>query len=66
MKTKQPISEAEESAYSLLIRSEERKRGVFEMVLYGLIILSAVAAILEFTVQSDPFPLLALPGSPVA
>ena len=48
MKTNEPNNKMEESTYSLLVRSEEKKRALVETVVYGLIILSAVAAILEF------------------
>jgi hypothetical protein len=62
MKTNEPLNEAEESIYSLLVRSEEKKRAIFEAIIYGLIILSAIAAILQFAAQPDPFPLASLPG----
>ena len=48
MKTNEPNDKREESTYSLLERSEEKKRGLVETLVYGLVILSAVAAILEF------------------
>jgi hypothetical protein len=48
MKTNEPNDKREESTYSLLERSEEKKRGLVETFVYGLVILSAVAAILEF------------------
>ena len=48
MKTNEPLHEVEESTYSLLLRSEEKKRAIFETIIYGLIILSAIAAILQF------------------
>ena len=48
MKTSKPVNEAEESTYSLLVRSEEKKRAIFETIVYGLIVLSAVTAILQF------------------
>ena len=63
MKINEPLSEVEESTYSLLMRSEEKKRAIFETIIYGLIILSAIAAILQFAGQPDPLPLAALPGS---
>ena len=63
MKPSELLNKAEESTYSLLVRSEERNRAVFEAIVYGLIILSAVAAILQFTVQPDSLPLTALPRS---
>jgi hypothetical protein len=48
MKTNELNNKREESTFSLLVRSEEKKRAVIEVVVYGLVILSAVAAILEF------------------
>jgi hypothetical protein len=48
MKTNEPNKEREESTYSLLVRSEEKKRGLVEVIVYGLVILGAVAAIMEF------------------
>jgi hypothetical protein len=62
MKTNEPLNEIEETIYSLLVRSEEKKRAIFETIVYGLIILSAIAAILQFSAQPDPFPLAGLPG----
>ena len=48
MKTNEPNIKTEESTYSLLVRSEEKRRVLTEAVVYGLIILSAMAAIWEF------------------
>ena len=56
MKTNEPNNTREESTYSLLVRSEEKKRGIIETVVYGLVILSAVAAILEFANEFFWFP----------
>ena len=50
-KINDPIKKVEGSTYSLLVRSEEKKRAVFETIVYGLVILSAVAAILQFAEQ---------------
>jgi hypothetical protein len=63
MKTNKPLNEVEESTYSLLVRSEEKTRGIFEAIIYGLILLSAIAAILQFADQPNPLPLASLPGS---
>ena len=63
MKTNEPTNEVEESSYSMLVHSEEKKRSYFETIVYGLILLSAIAAILQFAEQPDPLPLTALPGS---
>jgi hypothetical protein len=65
MKANEPNNEVEESSYALLVRSEEKKRTYFEMIIYSLILLSAVAAILQFAEQPDPLPLSAIPGSAV-
>jgi hypothetical protein len=51
VKTNKQISEVEELTYSLLVRSEEKRRALFETIVYGLVILSAVAAILQFAGQ---------------
>jgi len=55
MKTSQPNNKVEESIYALLVRSEDKKRALLETIVYGLIILSAVAAILQFTDQPVSF-----------
>jgi hypothetical protein len=41
----------EESTYALLVRSEEKSRGVLETVLYAFFILSAIASIWQFAQQ---------------
>jgi hypothetical protein len=48
MKINDPNLKMEESTYSLLVRSQEKKRVFTEAVVYGLIVLSALAAIWEF------------------
>jgi hypothetical protein len=48
MKTSEPNIKREESTYSLLMRSAEKKRTITEAVVYGLIVLSAMAAVWEF------------------
>jgi hypothetical protein len=48
MKTNQSNNSREESTYSLLIRSEEKKRAATEVIVYALIVLSGLAAIWEF------------------
>jgi hypothetical protein len=48
MKTNEPNIKREESTYSLLVRSEDKRRVITEAVVYGLIILIAMAAIWEF------------------
>ena len=51
MKTNQPNNNVEESIYALLVRSGDKKRALFETIVYGLFILSALAAILQFADQ---------------
>jgi hypothetical protein len=63
MKTNKPPSEVEESTYALLVRSEEKKRAIFETIVYGLIIVGTIAAILQFADQPDPLPLTSLMGN---
>ena len=46
-----------ESTYALLVRSEEKKRNVLEIVVYALFILSAAFSIWQFAHQSVAFPL---------
>jgi hypothetical protein len=36
------------STYALLVRSEEKERGLFETAIYGLLVLSAVVGIWQF------------------
>jgi hypothetical protein len=56
MKTNEPNNKREESTYSLLDRSEDKKRALIEVVVFGLVILSAVAAIMEFADEFIWFP----------
>jgi hypothetical protein len=46
----------EESTYALLVRSEDKGRGVLETVLYALFILSAVFTICQFAQQRVEVP----------
>jgi len=55
MKTNQPSNKVIESTYVLLVRSEDKKRAVFETVLYGLVAVSVLVAILQFTDQPISF-----------
>jgi hypothetical protein len=55
MKTSQPNNNVEESTYAMLVRSEDKKRVILEMIVYGLVILSALAAILQFADQPVSF-----------
>jgi hypothetical protein len=55
MKTKQPNNNVEESTHALLVCSEDKKRALFETIVYGFVILSALAAILQFADQPVVF-----------
>lgn len=46
-----------ESTYALLVRSEEKKRNVLEILVYTLLILSAVFSIGQFAHQTVAFPI---------
>ncbi len=59
MKTTQTNNEIQESTYALLVRSEDRERSILETIVYGLFILSAVAAIWQFAQQPINFPVSA-------
>ena len=61
MKTNESLNEVRESTYTLLVRSEEKERSLFETIAYGLFILSAVAAIWQFAQQPVNLPVGALP-----
>ena len=63
MKKIQSPNQVEESTYSLLVRSNETKRGMVETIIYSLMILSVIAAIAQFVDQRDSLPLSALPIS---
>jgi hypothetical protein len=43
-----------DSTYALLVRSEEKGRGIMETVAYALCILSAIVAIGQFAGQPTP------------
>ena len=55
MKTNQLSNKVIESTYALLVRSEDKKRAVFETVLYGSVAVSVLVAILQFTDQPISF-----------
>lgn len=45
-----------ESTYALLMRSEERERGAFEVLAYGLLVLCGVFSMWQFGHQSITLP----------
>jgi hypothetical protein len=61
--TGQPENQHEFS-YALLIRSEEKRRNTFEMVIYPLLILGPLIAIGQFAQQPVNIPAAGLKGAP--
>ena len=55
MKTRQPSNNVEESTYALLVRSEDKKRALFETILYSLVAVGVLVAILQFAEQPVSF-----------
>ena len=55
VKTSQPSNNVEESTYALLVRSEDKKRALFETILYGLVAVGVLVAILQFADQPVSF-----------
>jgi hypothetical protein len=55
VKTRQPSNNVEESTYALLVRSEDKKRALFETIAYGLVAVGVVVAILQFADQPVSF-----------
>jgi hypothetical protein len=52
-----------ESTYALLIRSEEKSRNVFEMVIYTLLFLGPLIAIWQFAQRPVNIPAAGLKGA---
>jgi hypothetical protein len=55
MKTQTPSNEFE-STYAMLVRSEEKERGVSETAVYALIILSALASMWQLALHPVTVP----------
>jgi len=58
-----PAEAVHESTYALLMRSEEKQRGILEIVVFALFILCAVFSLWQFAGQSVAFPLSAVHGA---
>ena len=56
MKTNKTLTPARKSTYALLVRSEEKERGLFETVIYSLLVVSAVIGIWQFAHLRVPTP----------
>lgn len=48
MKTNESQNQVKKSTYALLLQSEEKERGLFETLIYGMLVLSAVIGIWQF------------------
>lgn len=56
MKTNPSLNSARKSTYALLAQSEEKERGLFETIVYSLLVLSAVVGIWQFAQLRVPSP----------
>jgi hypothetical protein len=56
MKTNESLNHSRKSTYALLVRSEEKERGLFETIIYSLLVLSAVIGIWQFAHLRVPSP----------
>jgi len=56
MKTNQSPNPVKKSTYALLVRSEEKERGLFETIVYSLLVVSAVIGIWQFAHLRVPSP----------
>ena len=56
MKTNHSPKSVRKSTYALLVRSEENDRGLFETIVYGMLVLSAVIGIWQFAHLRVPSP----------
>ena len=50
------MNDEQESTYTLLVRSEEKGRGVLEIILYALFIFSALILLLQFALEPVRVP----------
>jgi hypothetical protein len=62
MKTKKLNKSGKESTYSMLVASGEKRRTYFETIVYAVVMVSAIVAILQFSLAPDPLPMTTLPG----
>ena len=51
---KEIMNKEHQSSYALLVRSEEKGRGIMETVVYALFGLSAIISIWQFAAQPSP------------
>ena len=65
MKTNNPSNKVK-STYSMLVQSEEKERNLFETLVYGAIVLSAVVAIWQVAHQPVKVPFTDQASAPQA
>ena len=65
MKTNQSRNQVK-STYALLVQSEEKERGLFETIVYSLLVLSAVIGIWQFAHLRVPSPFANTERTPAA
>jgi hypothetical protein len=65
MKTNESLTQSRKSTYSLLVRSEEKERGLFETIIYSLLVLSAVVGIWQFAHLRVPSPFVNTPATQI-
>jgi hypothetical protein len=63
MKTNSSLNQSPKSTYALLVRSEEKERGLFETIVYSLLVLSAVVGIWQFAHLRVPQPFVNTPAT---
>jgi hypothetical protein len=56
MKTNNSLNPVRKSTYALLAQSEEKERGLFETIVYSLLVVSAVVGIWQFAHLRIPSP----------
>jgi hypothetical protein len=66
MKTNKSLNPVRKSTYALLVRSEEKERGLFETFIYSMLVLSAVIGIWQFAHLRIPTPFANTQQAPVA
>jgi hypothetical protein len=66
MKNENYSAEGFESTYALLVRSEEKERGIFEGAAYFAVVLSALFSIWQVAKQPIELPLTTIHTSSIA
>ena len=65
MKNNQAQNQVKKSTYALLLQSEEKERGLFETLIYGMLIMSAVIGIWQFAHLKVASPFASAEGTAV-